>query len=311
MAISKTPTNTHNFNRPIFTYFKARIAFKSFLKAIGLEKNEKVLLPAYIGWSSKEGSGVFDPIQELALPYSFYPLNNRLFVDIDDFANAFKNSKIKICVIIHYFGFVDPNYEKMVDIAKSNKALVLEDEAHAMLTDLVGGNAGKLGDACIYSFHKMFPMEQGGALVLNNTRLYLKSELDYIDPLWVFPFQYDFKSLSEQRIKNSVYLQDALARFNDYITPLRPQGSHWEIPQTFPVIINKISRDDLYFSMNKAGFGVVSLYHSLIESLNNSSFTSAQEVSNTILNFPVHQDVDTASIDDMMEKLDECIKKRY
>ena len=51
-------------------YSKARIAFSELLGYLNIGEFDKILLPAYIGWSSIEGSGVFDPIAEKKnLPY--------------------------------------------------------------------------------------------------------------------------------------------------------------------------------------------------------------------------------------------------
>ena len=49
---------------------------------MNLTPGERVLLPAYVGWSAKEGSGVFDPVDELGVPYAFYRLDDRLRIDL-------------------------------------------------------------------------------------------------------------------------------------------------------------------------------------------------------------------------------------
>ena len=48
-----------------------RTAFKAFLARAGFSASDRVLLPAYVGWSPREGSRVFDPVRELQLPYAF------------------------------------------------------------------------------------------------------------------------------------------------------------------------------------------------------------------------------------------------
>jgi dTDP-4-amino-4,6-dideoxygalactose transaminase len=48
--------------------------------------------------------------------------------------------------------------------------------------------------------------------------------------------------------------------------------------------------------MNAAGFGVVSLYHTMIEQIAPERYPHSHAISHCILNLPVHQD---ASPDDM------------
>lgn len=165
--ISKQAINEERFTRPYSMHKNARSAFKSFLGTVCPKGDEVVLLPAYIGWSSKEGSGVFDPVQELGLPYAFYRLDDRLRIDLAHLESTLRGGRVRVMVIIHYFGYVDPGYERAVELARRYGAFVLEDEAHAMFTDLIGGCSGRLGDACIFSLHKMLPVKDGGMLLWN------------------------------------------------------------------------------------------------------------------------------------------------
>lgn len=61
--------------------------------------------------------------------------------------------------------------------------------------------------------------------------------------------------------------------------------------------------------MNKNGYGVVSLYHTLIPELrNDKEFIISQELSSHILNLPVHQDVNSDEYVNMLEMLLETCK---
>jgi hypothetical protein len=42
--------------------------------------------------------------------------------------------------------------------------------------------------------------------------------------------------------------------------------------------------------MNELGFGLVSLYHTMIDVLKNTPYESTTYTANHIINFPVHQD---------------------
>src|SRR5580704_753820 len=134
--IAKRALNSCNHARQVVPYQSAREAFRAILNALDLAAG-KVLLPSYVGWSAREGSGVFDPIVSLRLNFGFYAMDERLRIDIDSLRTELQSGGIRVLVLIHYFGYVDPSYEEAVKIARAHGVFVLEDEAHAMLSDLV------------------------------------------------------------------------------------------------------------------------------------------------------------------------------
>ncbi|MBW4633787.1 MAG: DegT/DnrJ/EryC1/StrS family aminotransferase [Iphinoe sp. HA4291-MV1] len=306
--IEKLAHQSNGFRRSCFTFTNARSAFFAFLKAVLPQADEKVLLPAYIGWSSREGSGVFDPIAELGLSYAFYKVDRRLHIDLDHLEQLFQTHKVKVLVLIHYFGYVDPNYVKAIKLARSYGALVLEDEAHAMLTDLVGGASGRLGDACIFSLHKMLPLKEGGMLVVNSGQESLLNSELWAEIHLPSPWEYDIKEISHRRCQNAELLSQLLEPLRDEVEPLWDKPQAGEVPQTYPVLIRNVSRDQLYFAMNQAGFGVVSLYHTMIEQITLEEFPVSHQLARHILNLPVHQDVESDALKVMVNQLAECIK---
>ena len=60
--------------------------------------------------------------------------------------------------------------------------------------------------------------------------------------------------------------------------------------------------------MNENGFGVVSLYHTLIEPLHKPEFCETLWLSKHILNLPVHQDVECSKYVDMMNLMMRYLK---
>ena len=144
--IAKRAENSSNYTRRAIPFHSARNAFGAILSALEISRG-KVLLPAYIGWSPREGSGVFDPIASLHLDYSFYALDERLRIDIASLRAELQSGCIRVLVIIHYFGYVDPSYAEAVRIAREHDVFVLEDEAHALLSDVVGGICGGIYDS--------------------------------------------------------------------------------------------------------------------------------------------------------------------
>jgi hypothetical protein len=305
--VTKQSQNPGRFTRPYRRFVNARSAFKAFLKTVCPSRRETVLLPSYIGWSSKEGSGVFDPISELKLPFAFYKMDENLHIDLDHLEKAFKKKSIRVLVLIHYFGYVDPGYAQAVRLARDNGALVLEDEAHAMLTDLIGGRSGRLGDASIFSLHKMLPVPNGGMLLASPGKSHLLPETDSENFGVPSPWEFDLRQIADRRLRNANLLAELLQPLSAYITPLRSRPEAGVVPQTYPVIVNGRSRDDVYHAMNNSGYGVVSLYHTMIPEISPKEFPASHELAGKVLNLPVHQDVEPRDLVALVEQLARCL----
>lgn len=310
MYIEKIARIKNNYRRTFLPFKNARTAFTSFLASLTFnpDMQEKVVLPAYIGWSEREGSGVFDPIRELGLPFEFYRIDEKLCIDIAHFRHIVETHRSKVVVIIHYFGHIDPNYETAVHIAQQHGALILEDEAHAMLTDIVGGISGRLGDASIFSLHKLLPVDRGGLLVFNTHNADTNLHTSYRDDTAPLPWDYDLKQIAEKRMENVACLNTLIPSLKGEVESLLTSLQPGEYLQTYPIIIKNVSRDALYFMMNEAGYGVVSLYHTLIAPITIEQYPHSHMLANHILNLPIHQDIPMSLFKNMILKLEECIE---
>jgi dTDP-4-amino-4,6-dideoxygalactose transaminase len=301
--IPKVAREAAPWRRPIVPFASARAAFRAFLERVCDGARRRVLLPAYIGWSPREGSGVYDPVCELALPAAFYRVDASLRIDLDHLNALLRAEPTAVVVLIHYFGYRDRDSDSVARLAAQHGALLLEDEAHAMLTDLVGGTAGRLGAACIYSLHKLLPVPSGGALVLNpGAPATLRS--GWAPEPDVPSFQdMDLARMAAARVANARRLERMLRPLRGRVDLLfeRREG---DIPQTVPVSIHGVSRDELYERMNAAGFGVVSLYHTLVDPIGRDTFPASHRLSRTILNLPVHQEADEQALSRLVAQLD-------
>jgi dTDP-4-amino-4,6-dideoxygalactose transaminase len=305
--IAKRAQNSSNYARRVIPFEAAREAFRAILDAMEFASG-KVLLPSYVGWSAREGSGVFDPIASLNLDYAFYTLDERLRIDIDSLRTEMESGGIRVLVIIHYFGYVDPCYEEAVKIAREHGVFVLEDEAHAMLSDLVGGVCGRLGDACIYSFHKILPVESGGAAVINDPESALARTIAAGPDGALSLCGFDLHGIAQKRRANSLVLDKLVRDLAPEVEPLFGAPGCGEFPQSYPLLIRNSSRDRIYCEMNATGFGVVSLYHTLIEPISPGRFPASATVSRHILNLPVHQDASKEALESMVRELAVCVR---
>lgn len=307
--IPKVARDATRWERPLVPFASARSAFRAFLERSTRGSRRRILLPAYIGWSPREGSGVFDPVQELALPAAFYRVDESLRVDLDHLQALLRAEPTAVVVLIHYFGYRDRDSEAIAALAAEHGALLLEDEAHAMLTDLVGGTAGRLGAACIYSLHKMLPVPTGGALVLNAAAPESLRSGWTPEPGIASPWDMDLARMAAARLANAACLERLLQPLRGRVDLLFERRAG-DVPQTLPVVIREashrssVSRDELYERMNAAGFGVVSLYHSLVEPIARDDYPASHRLSRTVMNLPVHQEADESGLARLVEVLD-------
>lgn len=301
MQIEKTATKKDNL-RELFFFDQAREGFSYILENISKENNGIVLLPSFIGWSPREGSGVFDPVRNSSMEYQFYAMDENLHIDIEDLKKRFGENKVAVFVIIHYYGHVDPRYEEIIKLAEENACFILEDEAHALYSDIIDGKCGRKGDAVIFSIHKMLP-EKGGALGINAyyklSKPENKSALPYI-------FKYDLNRISKIRKNNAEFLYENVQKI-DGVRPLWKNFDSDETLQTFPVIIENVNRNILYEVMNDSGYGVVSLYHTLIPDISEEEFPLSHKLAKKIMNLPVHQDCNIEKLKNMCITLEQAI----
>lgn len=297
VQIAKKARDVHTFARPALSFPDARTAFLAFMQELDLSQDDEILLPAYVGWSSREGSGVFDPVEVIGARFRFYRVTRELAIDVNDVSQKLSSGRVKLLVVIHYFGYPDRNLAKVVAQAHDQGALVLEDEAHALYSDWIGGICGRFGDAAIMSMHKMLPCDSGGLLVINRLPNGVSFERlansSLQAPLQCSPLDYDLVGISVRRRDNAQRLAQLLQPLTGKADLLHGVLSKGIIPQSLPVLIRDKSRDELYFQLNQRGFGVVSLYHTLIDPISESEFPDSHWLSRRILNLPVHQDVDS------------------
>ncbi|MBI5034852.1 MAG: DegT/DnrJ/EryC1/StrS family aminotransferase [Chloroflexi bacterium] len=309
--ITKGANDVCTLRRTHTCFPNARTAFKAWMYALGISSLDTVLLPAYVGTSPKEGSGVFDPIVEIGARFQFYRMTTDLRIDIEDYRRVLANARPRLVVLIHYFGYPDPQYLDAVQTAHEQNVLVLEDEAHALYSDWIGGICGRVGDATIFSLHKMLPFPSGGLLSLNNqssTSLFEKlQQSPFKCDLSYSPLDYDLFAIADARRRNALALLELIQPLRGKIDPLHTSLPIGVVPQTWPVIVTGRSRDELYFELNKRGFGVVSLYHTLIDEIRPEQYPDAHWLSRRILNLPVHQDIPTGALEAMVEELAQLV----
>ena len=152
-------------DKEIFYTHKCKVAIEHLVE-ICIEKRGKfsALLPSY-----NCGSEI-DPFLHKGIDCSYYKINRDFTVDFDDLYNQI-SSETAIVYVIHYFGFIQ-DIESIRKLCIEKNILLVEDCALTSLSkDTDGKLAGLKGDASVYNFPKIFPVPDGGALLINNVSL--------------------------------------------------------------------------------------------------------------------------------------------
>lgn len=300
--VAKTARDESTAQRPALFYESARRGMQDFLAHTLTTPDDGVLLPAFIGLSPREGSGVFDPVLAVGARAGFYGLHSDLMVDMDDLRRRLREESYSVVVVIHYFGRTQRQLPEIRALADEAGALVVEDLAHGFFSAQSGAHAGRYGDLNLFSLHKMFPFLDGGMVQYADPRL-LQGQTSTRPELAARILDYDWATIARLRRERFRLVTERLLELPEHG---RDFELMWEnlsvedVPQTLPVRIFSEGRDAVYTGMNADGYGMVSLYHTLIEPAR-TAFPVLHQLSRHIINFPVHQDVRLSDLDGMVE----------
>lgn len=308
MTIAKGAADPGRFHHRTLFYRAAREGFGDLLDQYLGEGRDTVLLPAFIGWSPREGSGVFDPVRASTAQPVFYDLDPDLTVNLAALERALAGRSGGLLVVLHYFGRTELRMEAIRDLARRHDMVLVEDLAHGFYSWAIGGVAGRWGEVSLFSLHKMLPRGDGGMMLYRDPAL-LTGQHETAPELARFLLDYDWAAIAAARTANFDRLVTRLRASPQHdrgFALLWPERSSGDVPQTLPVRILHGDRDAVYHRMNAEGFGMVSLYHTLIEEVR-ADFPEMVALSRAIINFPVHQDVDPAEIDALVASFEQAL----
>lgn len=136
----------------------------SLIEIIGYLQPKKVLLPSYICES------VLDCFKKYNCEVEYYFYKNNLNIDWDDLFGKITKS-IDLVFIYFFNGFIDCdfNLKKLKKLQEKIQFKILEDTTHSIFT-----NKNIIGDYCICSLRKWFPIPDGGVLYFKEPNKNLK-----------------------------------------------------------------------------------------------------------------------------------------
>ncbi len=272
----------------------ARSAIELFTRSLDLPQ-ARVLVPAYYGQSPREGSGVADAFDRAGAALVPYRVDRNLHIDVDDVRRRLREP-VDLLMVVHYFGWPDPSLDEVLALADSHGVPVLEDEAHALLSDIVGGVCGRSGAAAAISVNKSFETS-GGLLVVNDGRtdgttaerlLQDVVGVDLVD------------EAGRRRADASAIIGLARERQLALLRDLVPDGV---VPLNVPVLVPPHRRQPVYEAMHAAGYPVACLYYQLGPGIDRASFPDSQWLSDRLVNLPLRAAASSEELTTMVDLL--------
>ncbi len=160
----------HFANSEILFTNSGRSALQALIEDFNL-KNSKMIIPSFIC------SNVFST---LFLQNNIYPIlidspKNSFNITFSDIKKAYETEKnkfeIKSLLIVHTFGLINPDIEKISKWCREKKIILIEDCAQAINIRYNGKLVGTFGDAAVLSLWKVMRLPLGGGYIKNNGKI--------------------------------------------------------------------------------------------------------------------------------------------
>ena len=287
--IQKDATDTTRHVRDWIFTNSARTAFEILLRGRSWPTGSSLLMPGYIGYTDREGSGVFDPVRNTGTPSTFYPMGERLQVDLELIQALLATGKHPMILVIHYFGLAHVDMPAMKELCDRYKVILVEDCAHVPLTEEPG--LGTYGGASFHSLHKMLAVPDGGVLRINDPSLdhgaiaegetCAATTLEHV-------LRSDLSAIMDVRKSNYAFVAERLKDVEG-LDVLYPSIGEL-VPHDFPIRVKDGLREKLYFALMDKGLPTTALYYRMIDAITSEEHPNAHALSKSILNLPVHQD---------------------
>ncbi len=152
------PAGAGNASRP-YRFFWARNAIYHSLRALGVVADDQVLVPAYICAAAVE------PIAAYGAKPVFYRIARDGSAELAD-VEARITPRTRAVLAVHFFGFPS-DIRAFRALCDRRRLFLIEDCAHVLHGEVDGRPLGSFGDASVFSWRKLLPLENGGELFLN------------------------------------------------------------------------------------------------------------------------------------------------
>lgn len=292
--IQRTATHPEHFTHQWTFTRSARTAWELLLRDRVWKPGTSLLLPGYIGYTDREGSGVFDPVENTATPFTFYPVGEKLHVDTAAIEALLRTGNHPMLLVIHWFGLAHADMPAMAALCERYGTTLIEDCAHVPGPLAQATGLGSFGAAAFHSLHKVFAVPSGGALRVNDPSLVhaAAKEEERCPPQVLEQFvRTDLHAVAAVRRANYAWLSERLRKVAG-VEVLYPSIGD-QVPHDFPIRVHNGLREKLYFALMEKGLPTIALYYRMIDAITPAAFPHSHALAKCILNLPVHQDTST------------------
>ena len=273
------------------------------LLALGIGSGDEVILPSFTFAATANVVALAG-----ATPV-FVDINPKTFCINADLIQSAISKKTKAIIVVHLYGLA-ADMTKILEIAKINSLLVVEDAAQAHLASIDNKNVGIFGDAAAFSFYptKNMTSGEGGMVVLKNSkdaricRLLRNQGMESKYQNEVIGFNLRMTDIhaaigrcqlrklseaTEKRIKNAQYLSQKL---NSEFIPYVPTGFKHVFHQ-YTVRV-KDNRNDFSVALQNLGIGNGVYYPTQVHKLPSFNLDlilrETELATREVLSLPVH-----------------------
>lgn len=166
--------------RPGYPYaltMNGRNAIHLGLAALGIRPGATVLLPAF------HCTALVDPVIAYGAKPAYYPVRGDLGLDLERVEAELVRTRAAALLGVHFFGWPAPVAELAALCARHGAAFI-EDCTHTLFASVAGRPIGSFGDVSVFSFRKILPVQDGGALVLRAPRAAFPKPRAFIPPAY-------------------------------------------------------------------------------------------------------------------------------
>jgi dTDP-4-amino-4,6-dideoxygalactose transaminase len=119
----------------------------------------------------------------------------------------------------------------------------------------------------------------------------------------------DYNTIRKKRIDNYKKMLGLLKPSKNYDVMFPSIGKD-TVPIAFPVLIHGNKREQVYFKLIDKKVSVFALYYRMIEQISKEKFPVSYSISNSILHFPIHQDITKDDLVYMAKTFNKIINER-
>jgi dTDP-4-amino-4,6-dideoxygalactose transaminase len=149
----------------VFMFESGRTSLYAILSSLGLSKGDEVLVQGFTC------TAAINPILWVGVKPVYVDVLDDYNMSPPDLGKKI-TSKSRVVIIQHTFGY-PAKVKELVEIARKNNLIIIEDAAHALGAKYDGKHIGTLGDAAILSFgrQKIISSVFGGAAATNDPKI--------------------------------------------------------------------------------------------------------------------------------------------